>query len=230
MCGDAMRLRDSQAGFDSHCPRCGYECAFRSDIERFNAERKAERERQGRDSKADRYSRAGIGLEYQSAEADCSEFVEAVRGGRSVFVVGGNGNGKSMLAAAIAMRLMDAGVAVLFVNAAIESQLIRNGFDAGGSGRWERMCSVPVLVLDDLGKGNPTEWEASMWYTVAEARNAARLPTVTTSNYDGGELIGRLTVGGDDSTAKAIVSRLRGGALTVKTDGGDMRMRGDAAR
>lgn len=147
-----------------------------------------------------------------------------------MFITGDNGNGKSMLAAAVAMRLIDEGVAALFVNAAIQSQLIRNGFDRGGGGLWERMCEAPALVIDDLGKGKPTEWDCSMWYTVAEARNAARLPTVTTSNYDGGELIERLTVEGDDSTARAIVSRLRGGAVTVKTSGQDLRLSGMAAR
>ena len=175
-------------------------------------------------TRAERYARAGIGPEYQALRVPCSEHVNAVNEGRNVFIVGDNGNGKSVLAASIAMALIDQGKAARFVNAAIEAQAIRNGFGNGGTDAYERMAETPILVLDDLGKGNPTEWESSLWYSIAEARNAARLPTIVTSNYDGGALISRLTASGDDSTARAIVSRLRGGALTVKMQGRDMRL------
>ena len=173
---------------------------------------------------SEKYARAGIGQEYQALRVPCSEYVKAVREGRNVFISGDNGNGKSVLAASIAMSLIDQGASVRFVNAAIEAQAIKNGFGHGGTDSYERMAETPILVLDDLGKGNPTEWESSLWYSVAEARNAARLPTIVTSNYDGGELIGRLTAKGDESTALAIVSRLRGGALTVRMRGRDMRL------
>lgn len=175
-------------------------------------------------SRAELYARAGIGSEYRQAKARCEEHVRAVLEGRNVFIVGANGNGKSMLAAAIAMRLIDLGKGVLFVNAAIEAQAIKNGFGTVTPDRRGSMCKAPVLVLDDLGKGNPSEWDSSLWYTVAEARNADGLPTITTTNYDGGELVARLTANGDDSTARAIVSRLRGSALTVKMRGHDMRL------
>ena len=171
------------------------------------------------------YAQAGIGPEYIGAAMECSEYVKAVLKGRNVFITGENGVGKSILASSIAKRLLDKGEKVLFVNAAIESQRIKNGFDSDGAALWERMCEAGVLVIDDLGKGKPTEWDASMWYTIAEARNAARLPTVVTTNYDGGDLVERLTVNGDDSTARAIVSRFRGGACTAVVHSEDHRLK-----
>lgn len=176
--------------------------------------------------KAEKYKHAGIGPEYQASTAECAEQVEAVKHGRNVFITGANGCGKSMLAAAIGMSLIDQGYTVLFVNAAIAAQAIRSTYSGeGDSSLWERMCNAPALIIDDLGKGNPTEWDSSIWYTVAEARNAAGIPTVVTTNYTGGELVKRLTANNDDSTARATVSRLRGGALVVKMSGADMRLR-----
>ena len=175
-------------------------------------------------TKEERYARAGIGAEYQKSVGESAEFQEALRHRRNVLVAGPNGTGKSMLAARTAMDMVDQGEDVLFVNAASEAEHIKRSFDGEGNDHWERMCDAGYLFVDDFGKGNPTEWEASMWYAVFEARYSAGLPTMVTTNYGGGELISRLTVNGDDSTARAIVSRIRGGALTKRMEGSDMRL------
>ena len=174
-------------------------------------------------TQAELYERAGIPPEYQGIRLGCEPYIKAMREGRNVFLCGENGTGKTTLAASVAMALIDEGKAARFVNAAIEAARIKGDFSIQGY-EYDRMATAPVLVLDDLGKGVSTDWEVSLWYSVAEARNAAKLPTLTTTNYDGGDLIRRLTVGGDDSTARAIVSRLRLGALTLKTQGRDMRL------
>ena len=169
------------------------------------------------------YDRAGIPREYQGIRLACDEYTQAIKSGRNVFICGDNGTSKSTLAASVGMELIDEGARVVFVNAAIEAQSIKNEFGIQGT-EYDRMATAPVLIVDDMGKGVSTDWETSLWYAVAEARNAAQLPTLTTTNYDGGELIRRLTVNGDDSTAKAIVSRLRRDALTLKTKGQDRRL------
>lgn len=177
-----------------------------------------------RDRMDARYEAAGIGDMYRTASAKCSEYVSAVKSGRNVFIYGPNGSGKSTLAASIAKKLVDLGDDVLFVNACIAVKRMQASISGEPTDVFERMCSVPYLIIDDLGKGNPTEWDSSVWYAVAEARNMACLPTIVTTNYSGSELIVRLTAKGDDSTAKAIVSRFRGGASVVKVDGADRRV------
>lgn len=174
-------------------------------------------------TKAELYERAGIAKDYQGIHLWCDKYVKAIKEGRSVFLYGENGTGKTTLAASVAMALVDEGKGVMFVNAAIEAARIKSDFSIQGQ-EYDRMATAPVLVLDDLGKGVSTDWEASLWYSVAEARSAAKLPTLTTTNYIGGDLVHRLTVNGDDSTAKAIVSRLRGGALVLNLDGKDRRL------
>ena len=174
-------------------------------------------------TKAELYERAGIDKEYRGIRLGCDKYVKAIKDGRNVFLHGENGTGKTTLAASVAMNLIDEGVKVKFVNAAIVAARIKSDFSVMGR-EYDMMAEAPVLVLDDLGKGVSTDWEASLWYSVAEARNAAKLPTLTTTNYSGSELIFRLTVNGDDSTAHAIVSRLRGGALVLNLNGKDRRL------
>lgn len=199
---------------------CWGSCGCKSSAEKYDGIGK----RSSKTSFDDKVREAGIGREYAKSELPCEEYVGAVKDGRNVFIVGGNGTLKSMLAASIAKRLIQDGKQVLFVNPAVEGESMKRSFAKGADDRWELMCSVPVLVLDDVGKANPTEWTTSMLYTVVEARNADGLPTVTTSNYAGGDLVDRLTIGNDPSAAKAIVSRLRGGAAVVRMDGPDRRV------
>ena len=169
------------------------------------------------------YESAGIPTEYQHIHLECAAYAEAIREGRNVFICGEKGTGKTTLAASVAMCLIDEGVKVKFVNAAIEAARLKPDLSSQWAA-YARMVTAPVLVLDDLGKGVPTDWEATFWCSVVEARDYSNLPTLTTSNYDGAELIHRLTVNRDVSTAKAIISRLRRGAVTIKTEGHDMRL------
>ncbi len=215
-CDAAMVYEPCSIGLLTVCPDCGY--AFMEARNMLSGPSKQPED----NSKL--YARAGIGPEYQRGMTDCAEVVQAAKAGRNVYIVGGNGTKKSTLAAAAGMALIDEGASVQFVNAAIAIEDIKESFDSGGGGLRAKMCGADILIIDDLGKGNPTEWSLSLWYSIVEARNAAKLPTIVTTNYDGSKLIQRLAVNGDDSTAKAVVSRLRGGALVVRMGGEDMRL------
>lgn len=69
-----------------------------------------------------------------------------------------------------------------------------------------------LLVLDDLGVENPTDWAHEQIYKILDARSDLRLPTILTTNVDRGRLDGR------------IVSRYSGGLVVCK--GEDLRRQG----
>lgn len=80
--------------------------------------------------------------------------------------------------------------------------------------------TVPLLVIDDIGKEPPTEWAISTVYNIINGRYEAYLPTIVTTNYDTEALIDRMTPreSHDSMTARATIDRLmemcRGIALT----------------
>mgnify|MGYP000352517370 CR=1 FL=1 len=70
--------------------------------------------------------------------------------------------------------------------------------------------TVPLLVIDDIGKEPPTEWAISTVYNFINGRYEAYLPTIVTTNYDTEALIDRMTPreSRDSMTARATIDRL----------------------
>ena len=70
--------------------------------------------------------------------------------------------------------------------------------------------TVPLLVIDDIGKEPPTEWAISTVYNIINGRYEAYLPTIVTTNYDTEALIDRMTPreSHDSMTARATIDRL----------------------
>ena len=82
---------------------------------------------------------------------------------------GGVGTGKSYLAACIANALMEKEVAVCMTNFAT----ILNDLAASFEGRNEynsRLCSYPLLILDDFGMERGTEYGLEQVYSVIDSR------------------------------------------------------------
>lgn len=169
------------------------------------------------------YSRIGIPSRYLDADCDVSEYAEMVANGRSLYVVGKYGNGKTYFAAALAKRLCDAGETVRFENSKHLITEIQGTYDGRRTDALDRAYNCSVLVLDDLGKEQPTEYSISMLYELIDSRYAAGKRMVVTSNFERGELLGRLATR-DAATAEAIVSRLCDGVDVVRFDGPDRRL------
>lgn len=64
------------------------------------------------------------------------------------------------------------------------------------------------LVIDDFGKEQPTKWSLPIMFEIIDRRYTDCKPTIITTQYSGKELLDRLTVDGDSSTAEAIISRM----------------------
>ena len=133
---------------------------------------------------------------------------------RSLFISGTKGTGKTHLAAAIANQLIQGGVPVICMTMIDLLSRIKETFE-GGKGTSEAEIlriykDVPLLIIDDIGTEQPTEWGLAKIYTIINARYEGYMPTIITTNYSGDELIRRMTPATDDGyTAAKTIDRLR---------------------
>lgn len=174
------------------------------------------------DARLRKYAHAGIGEAFFEAKVEKAEHYQEVRKGGSLFITGQVGSGKTYLASALGMRLIDAGLTVRFETTVGLLREMRASFNASQTSIFERCIGCDVLILDDIGKETPTEFALSMLYEIIDIRYANALPMIITSNYQGDELVERMA-DANLETAKAIVSRICGTCKAVEMDGRDWR-------
>jgi DNA replication protein DnaC len=127
------------------------------------------------------------------------------------------GAGKSHLANAAALELMrQAGWAPWRVSAA---RIPRADWDAVEY--LASVASIPLLVLDDLGKGKHTERLIECVSIIIEGRTDELAPTIVTTNLREDELVGKL----GPEEGERVVSRLRELCIWVEVRGDDWRRR-----
>ncbi len=134
-------------------------------------------------------------------------------GRNGLFISGPPGTGKTHLAAAISNQLLSQGKPVVCMTMIDLLERIKRTFNKTGADEGEVLQiykTIPLLVIDDIGKEPPTEWAISTVYNIINARYEAYLPTVVTTNYAPDDMIGRMTprATGDSTTARATVDRL----------------------
>ena len=156
-------------------------------------------------------------------------------GRNGLFITGPKGTGKTHLAAAIANQLMQQGTAVICMTMIDLLDRIKQTYEQsrqyGGETSEGNVLStyktVPLLVIDDMGKEPATEWAVSKIYAIINARYEAYMPTIITTNYSDAELVRRLTPkdSGDPTTADATIDRLREMCAAIVTTGESWRAR-----
>jgi DNA replication protein DnaC len=108
---------------------------------------------------------------------------------------GGFGCGKTHLAAAIANFVVDLGIPTLFVTAPDLLDLLRfsyNDPETTFEQRFKDFRDVRLLVLDDFGTHNATEWAQEKFFQILNHRYINRLPLVITTNMDLDEIDARI--------------------------------------
>lgn len=109
----------------------------------------------------------------------------------------------------MARLFAEAGYDVAFTTAKGMLERVKATFDEGGTeAAVARYAKCDVLVLDDLGKEDATEWSVGTVFSVLDARYEDMRPTIVTSNYAPGALADRLARRGERVTAEAIASRI----------------------
>lgn len=152
-------------------------------------------------------------------------------GRNGLFITGPKGTGKTHLATAIANQLMQEGTAVVCMTMIDLLERIKQTYErysqAGDneSDVLELYKTVPLLIIDDMGKEPATDWAVSKIYAIINARYEAYMPVVVTTNYTDDELVNRLTPKDtrDDTTADATIDRLREMCIGIATTGESWR-------
>ncbi len=111
---------------------------------------------------------------------------ENLDAGRSVWIEGDVGTGKTSLAMLISKAALDVGRTVAIYSLPRLLSLIRAsiGDDGGLVGFLDRLAGVDLLHLDDVGAENRTDWALEQLYSIVNARYEERRSIVMTTNLD----------------------------------------------
>ncbi len=222
------------------CPEAvaAYEAAERERLEQERLERKAEENRKfqervkrivGQSGMGERFLRRTFSTfretpENKKALAVCWRYAKEFDnllpkrgqpepGRNGLFISGPPGVGKTHLVAGIANELLSLGKPVVCMTMIDLLERIKRTFNKTGADEGEVLRiykTIPLLIVDDIGKEPPTEWAISTVYNIINDRYEAYLPTIVTTNYAPDDLITRMTprTTGDSTTARATIDRL----------------------
>lgn len=102
-----------------------------------------------------------------------------------LFLQGGNGCGKTHLAAAIANYAVEMGVPTLFLTVPDLLDALRFSYDSEDTSfeeRFDQIRNANLLVLDDFGTQNATGWAQEKLFQISNYRYINKLPTIVTTN------------------------------------------------
>jgi DNA replication protein DnaC len=157
------------------------------------------------------------------------EFCEGINAsldrGRGLWIYGSAGTGKTTLAMLVSRTALEAGRSVAIYSLPKLLARIRRTYDAGTGEQsyaelFERLASVDLLHIDDLGAEKQTEWVLEQLYALVNERYEAQRSLVVTTNHDESEL--------EEQIGARVVSRLAEMCETLPVFDEDRRWRGPA--
>jgi DNA replication protein DnaC len=135
----------------------------------------------------------------------CESINENLDQGKGLWLYGSSGTGKTSLAMLVSRTALDAGRSVAIYSLPKLLSRIRQTYEAAPGEQsygqlFERLATVDLLHLDDLGTENRTEWVLEQLYALINERYESGRSLLVTTNHEEEDL--RKTVG------ERVVSRL----------------------
>ena len=123
----------------------------------------------------------------------CERLDENLDSGRGMWFFGSSGTGKTTLAMLISRTALESGRSVAIYSLPKLLSRIRQTYDAeigeqSYSQFFERLASVDLLHLDDLGVEKQTEWVLEQLYALINERYERQRSLIVTSNLEDDEL------------------------------------------
>ncbi|HHX50721.1 MAG TPA: ATP-binding protein [Clostridia bacterium] len=131
---------------------------------------------------------------YQAAKEFTEEFSKGNYRGQGLLFSGSVGSGKTFLAGAIANTVLSYGHQVLFTVVPDLLDEIKATYSRTGDSDVDELTllesarNVELLILDDLGVHNYTDWTVNKIYSILNYRANHQLPIIITTNHDLEEL------------------------------------------
>lgn len=123
---------------------------------------------------------------------------------QGILLLGEKGVGKSYLTGCIVNALYKEGIPALQISSVRMLERIKASFNKDGEEGSEEMIKTfkhaDLLVIDDLGVENRTEWTIKTLYMILDDRYRSQKPTIISSNLDMKQLSDHLT--GSDGIAR----------------------------
>ena len=154
--------------------------------------------------------------------ADLREYADTFdRDSVNLLLIGNAGLGKTHAALAVAGVVLEKGYDVIYMSSPeffsqLESFHFTGGEAASEEALMQAAAEADLLILDDLGTELVSSFTISAFYTLLNARMAARRPTIFTSNITDGALV-------EQRYTEKIASRLAGSCEQFVFLGTDIR-------
>jgi DNA replication protein DnaC len=157
-----------------------------------------------------------LAIAYES----CKRFAQNLEGW--ILLQGSFGCGKTHLAAAIANFAVSMGAPTLFLTVPDLLDTLRFAFSSNEISfeeRFEQIRSSALLILDDFGTQNATEWAQEKIFQIINFRYINHLPMVITTNLPQDDIDGRIRSRLDDPD---LVQKIKIDAPDYRNPTGDM--------
>jgi DNA replication protein DnaC len=130
---------------------------------------------------------------YEVVREFAAEVSERLDAGHGLWLMGDVGTGKTSLAMLVSKSALEAGRAVAIYSLPRLLARIRRTYDAeAGEDSYldffERLTSVDLLHVDDLGAEKRSDWVLEQLYAIVDERYEAQRSIVVTTNLDQAEL------------------------------------------